>query len=295
MSASASWLMPEAHPSLVTFASDLPQRLRYFVPQSLLHPAKLHLGLLQYIVDRYTRPGDTLCDPMAGSGSLLLAALSARQVIVRDVEPRWVALMRQNAIRIHQQAGLFAGDITVERADARLPWEVCVDHVICSPPYGCEMSGSASANKGLAYRLAQHPHDVRWERYLSCPNGATHGMLTFHYGSIPGQVGARRGKGYWQAMEAVYTRAYAAIRPGGQLILILKDHIRDGRRVPTANMTSDLCASIGYRLTGRLQRRVYPLSLWQRRRKESGLPVVEEEDVLIFARPVMSVARSKLL
>jgi hypothetical protein len=195
----------------------------------------------------------------------------------------------QNATRINEQAGLFAGSISVARADARLPWEITCDHVICSPPYGCEMSGGASANKGLSYRLAQHSYDPRWERYLRCPNGGTVGMLTFHYGSTPGQLGSRRGKPYWTGMEAVYRRAYAALRPGGQLILIVKDHIRDGRRVPTADLTIDLCESICFRLAERLQRRVYPLSLWQRRRKEHGLPVVEEEDVLVFVRPFRPV------
>jgi hypothetical protein len=270
---------------LLTLGSDRPLRTRYFVPASIWHPAKLHLGLLQYLIDRYTLPSETLCDPMAGSGSLLLAALSARHVIARDVEPRWVAVMQHNAKRISGEAGLFAGTISVGRADARLPWEINCDHVICSPPYGCEMSGGASAKKGLTYRLTQHPHDLRWDRYLSAPNGATQGMLTFHYGSTPGQLGSRRGKRYWQAMEAVYRQAYAAIRPGGRLMLIIKDHIHDGRRVPTTDMTVELCDSIGFRLTEHLQRRVYPLSLWQRRRKEQGLPVVEEEDVLCFMLP----------
>jgi predicted RNA methylase len=270
---------------LLTLGSDLPLRTRYFVPASIWHPAKLHLGLLQYLIDRYTLPGETLCDPMAGSGSLLLAALSARHVIVRDVEPRWVALMRQNATRISEQAGLFAGSISVARADARLPWDITCDHVICSPPYGCEMSGSLRAKKMLPYHLRARQQTRHWEQYLAAPTGGTAGMLAFHYGSSIGQIGARRGKAYWQAMHAIYRRAYAAIRPGGQLILIIKDHIRDGRRVPTANLTVDLCESIGFKLTERFQRQVYPLSLWQRRRKEAGLPVVEEEDVLILLRP----------
>jgi tRNA G10 N-methylase Trm11 len=269
---------------LLDFGSDIGIRHRWFSESSFGHPAKLHLGLLQYLIDRYTLPGETLCDPMAGSGSLLLAALSARHVIVRDVESRWVTVMQHNAERIREEAGLFVGTMSVTRADARLPWEFRCDHVICSPPYGCEMSGRPSAKKGLAYRLAKYPHDRRWEQYLSHPNRGTVGMLTFHYGTTPGQLGSRRGKRYWQAMEAIYRQAHRAIRPGGRLILIIKDHIRDGRRVPTADLTVDLCETLGFRFTERLQRRVYPLSLWQRRRKEQGQPVVEEEDILILAR-----------
>jgi hypothetical protein len=104
-------------------------------------------------------------------------------------------------------------------------------------------------------------------------------MLSFYYGSSPNQIGPWRGKRYWRAMQAVYEHAHEALRPGGTLILILKDHVKDGRRVPTAEMTIALCQQLGFQLTERMQRQVHPLSLWQRRRKEQGLLVVEEEDV----------------
>jgi tRNA G10 N-methylase Trm11 len=271
---------------LLPFGSDLPLRKRFFVPEAVWHPAKMHLLLLQYIVDRYTSPGDVLCDPMAGSGSILLAALSGRDVIARDLEPHWVALMHRNAERISEQAGLFAGKMVIEQADAMQPWDlhIKVDAVICSPPYGCEMSASPHAKKTLPYRLSRLSHDERWDRYLSNPNGGTASMLTFHYGTSAGQIGSWRGKRYWKAMHAVYEHAYDAIRPGGKLLLVLKDHIKDGQRVPTATLTIALCRHLGFQLAERFQRLVHPLSLWQRRRKEQGLPVVEEEDVLIFKK-----------
>ena len=267
-----------------TFASDLPQRSRFFVPESMWHPAKCHLGLVQYLVDHYTRSGDRLCDPLAGSGSLLLAALSVRSVIARDIEERWVEVMGRNADRIREQAGLFAGEIVVEQADARQPWGITVDAVITSPPYGCEMSASPRAKKTLPYRLRELPHDATWDRYLNQPTGGTAAMLTFHYGQHPAQIGTFRGRRYWEAMRMIYTQAHAAIREGGQLILIVKDHIRDGQRVLTADRTITLCQDIGFHLAERFQRRVHPLSLWQRRRKEQGLPVVEEEDVLVLRK-----------
>lgn len=271
---------------LLAFGSDLPLRRRFFVPEAFWHPAKLHLRLLQYLVDRYSVPGDRLCDPMAGSGSILLAALSGRDVIARDLESRWVALMRRNAERLAEQAGLFAGQMVIEQADAMQPWGLTarVDAVICSPPYGCEMSARPHAHKALPYRLVRLAHDRRWNRFLSSPNGGTAAMLTFHYGSSPNQIGSWRGKRYWRAMQAVYEQAHEALHPGGKLILILKDHIKDGQRVPTADMTIALCQQIGFRLVERLQRQLTSFSLWQRRRKEQGLPVVEEEDVLIFRK-----------
>ncbi len=273
---------------LLTFKSDRSLRTRYFSPESMWHPAKLHLGLLQYIIENYTRPGETICDPMAGSGSLLLAALSTRHVIARDIEERWVAVMRESAVIIREQAGLFAGEIEISQADALHPWGIMADCVITSPPYGCEMSASPHSRKTLRYQLRTLPHARRWDQYLNAPNGGTTAMLAFHYGRHPAQIGPLRGKRYWTAMRAVYEQAHTAIRPGGQLILVIKDHIKDGQRVPTADRTIEVCQDIGFRLAGRFQRRLVQLSLWQRRRKEQGLPVVEEEDVLVFRKEPVS-------
>ncbi len=273
--------------SLLSFGSDLPLRRHYFVPESIFHPAKMHLGLLQWLVGRYTQPGEVLCDPMAGSGSLLVAALSGRHVVARDIEPRWVEIMQRNAERITEKSGLFEsmlGHREIAQADAREAWHLSVDHVLCSPPYGCEMAATAHAKKNLVYRLHDIPHDHRWDRYLSRPTEGTTGMLTFHYGTHPAQIGHWRGNRYWQAMTVVYREAWKAIRPGGLLILVVKDHISDGQRIRTAEQTVDVCHEIGFVLHAHHQRRVYPLSLWQRRRKEQGLPVVEEEDVLVLRK-----------
>jgi hypothetical protein len=106
--------------------------------------------------------------------------------------------------------------------------------------------------------------------------------LVFHYGDHPAQLGAFRGKRYWTAMEAVYTQAYAALHRGGTMILVIKDHIRRGVHIQVADQTVALCESLGFVLVERHARLVHPLSLWQRRRKERGELIVEEEDALIF-------------
>jgi len=268
---------------LFNFGSDIKMRNRWFLESSFCHPAKLHLGLLHYLIDRYTHPGDTIADPMCGTGSLLLAATMQRQVIARDVEPRWVEIARANAVHLREIGGLFLGNMDVGQQDARLPWGYQADHVLCSPPYGNEASSSPLAHRALVYR--QLP-GRRWQSLLTRmeQQAGAYGSVLFHYGQHPAQIGHYRGDRYFQAMHAIYTQAHVAIRPGGQLILIVKDHIRDGQRVRTADRTSELCQEIGFHLTDRFQRRVHPLSLWQRRRKEQGLPVVEEEDILVLLK-----------
>ena len=91
----------------------------------------LHLGLLQWLIKRYTRPGETIADPMAGSGSILYAATLQRHIIAREIEPRWIEMMQANATHITAQAGLFAGCIDIGQADAREVWGYTADHILC--------------------------------------------------------------------------------------------------------------------------------------------------------------------
>jgi DNA modification methylase len=273
---------------VLTFASDIGTRRAWFVPESMGHPAKLHLGLLAWLVERFTRPGDTLADPMAGTGSLLLAAALQRHVILRDVEPRWLALCERNAAHIRDRAGMFAGCVQVGQHDAREPWGYQCDHIIVSPPYGNKISARnttrnrATTLQRLVRQRGTYLSD-RWQALLrqqemSGALGAEH----FYYGQAPGQIGHLRGAAYWQAMLPVYQQARVALRPDGLLIVVIKDHIDRRQRVPMADETVRRCEGLGFCLLERHQRTLGALSLWQRRRKERGEPVVEEEDILVL-------------
>src|SRR5258707_1275684 len=274
------------------FGSDLHLRNKWFTPESLAHPAKLHLGLLHWLIERYTKPGDTIADPMAGIGSILYAATLQRAVIAREIEPRWLEIAHRNAAHIYHEAGLFVAPMSVSQHNARETWDYQADHIIFSPPYGNESSTTPNAKRSLPYRL-QVKQDVlgeRWKKFLAKPGPGAVTANAFHYGSHLAQIGHFRGKRYWDAMTDIYTQAHHALRPGGFLILIVKDHINEGKRVHTADGTVFTCQDLGFVLHARHQRRVFPLSLWQRRRKEAGLPVVEEEDVLVFRKESEGVA-----
>lgn len=272
---------------LLDLGSDLSLRYRYFSRESLAHPAKLHLGLLAWLLDRYTRPGDTIADPMAGMGSTAYAALMQRHVILREIEPKWLAFCHENAAIILREAGMFAGSITIGQADARLPWDYQADHILFSPPYGCAVSVNEATRKGiLSHRLRLHGEGKisdRWKLLVQqSENTGAMGAEFFHYGQHPDQLGHLRGDRYWNAMTRVYTQAQTQLRPGGHMILVVKDHIRRGIRIRVADQTAQLCESLGFVLVERHARLVRPLSLWQRRRKERGEMIVEEEDALIF-------------
>jgi tRNA G10 N-methylase Trm11 len=231
---------------------------------------------------------------MAGSGSILLAAVMGRNVIARDVEPNWVDLMLQNAKQMNQQ-DLFSsefGQIDIAQGNARAAWGFKAAHLIFSPPYGCAASPNPQARRMLPYKLATTPgikYHERWNKLLANPGPGAMGALVFHYGEHPDQIGHWRGARYWEAMKEIYNQARISLEADGYMILVIKDHIYKGQRVRVADQTVNLCETLGFKLHERHQRKVWPLALWQRRRKERGEPTVEVEDVLVFKQSLVKI------
>lgn len=268
--------------SVWRFPVDRHTRRHYFCEEAFSHPAKLHLGLLQRLLDMYTVPGETILDPMAGTGSLMIAATQQRNVILRDIQPEYVDLMSRSVSIIHHRAGLFGGLIDIDCGDARTLECPPFDSIICSPPYGFETGAGVSNPRRIAL-MYQGELGKRWRRYLETP---THASVAAGFRYLGGQdnIGNKSGRNYWRDMQCIYERMVALLPAGGRLILILKNHYRRGRLIDVTGQTICVVQTLGLELAARHQRVVSPLSLWQRRRKEKGLPVIEVEDVLVFVK-----------
>lgn len=269
--------------------SDRKLRNRLFVSESYAHPAKLNLWALAPIVEAFTKPGDWIADPMSGSGTLAWAILLQRNVILRDVEERWVEVCRANTERLTREAGLLAGKFDVDRHDARKPWGFACDHLIFSPPYGCQSNNqnwTTPEKRKILEALSQRPGNQgsAWRSLLTGASLGRTGYMTFEYGNNQDQIGTFRGKRYWEAMSQIYTQAANSIRPGGNMVLILKDHIREGKRVETCLETISVCEALGFTFKERWVRKTGCVAIWQRKRKAEGLPVIEDEEVLVFNR-----------
>lgn len=66
------------------------------------------------------------------------------------------------------------------------------------------------------------------------------------YGDSPGQIGKERKESYWQAMRQVYEALYRSLKPGGIAAIVVKDYVRDKKRVRLCDDTLRLLAWIGY-------------------------------------------------
>jgi DNA modification methylase len=158
----------------ITFNSDTKQRKLLFTGLSFAHPAKMVAPLLLWIVDRYTKEGDVLLDPMGGCGTSMLACRLGRNVILNELEPKFVKMCEDNWAKVQTfgaEMGYSMGWCKIIQGDARQLDSVLADAIISSPPYAdINTTGKADSYKG-----SHGPHSqVQIADYRESPNNIGH-------------------------------------------------------------------------------------------------------------------------
>ncbi len=139
----------------------------------LVHPAKFPESLAQEFIEFFTKQGETVLDPMAGTGSTLIAALrSGRNSYGIELNPRYAGIARQMLEEERKGSGPDRSDLAAEiiRGDAsnvslyHLP---VIDYVLTSPPYwdmlhargaDTQMKRRAASNLDVVY--SDDPNDL---------------------------------------------------------------------------------------------------------------------------------------
>jgi DNA modification methylase len=123
----------------------------FFTEESVAHPAKMNLWLLNYLIREYTRKGDVISDPMAGSGSTgIVASFLGRHSVLVELEWKFVEWIKENVKCLEKHGGK-KGEISVLKGDARKLTEllgVNADLIVTSPPY------AESVKRGVRGSLA---------------------------------------------------------------------------------------------------------------------------------------------
>lgn len=136
--------LPVNKPKVLKFSSDTSQRKRWFTPESFAHPAKMVLPLQIYLIEHYTKAGETILDPMAGSGTLLVGCALGRNVICVELEEKFIKMQQDNWQKIKSlgpMLGYGMGEAQIIQGDARNLDNVLVDKCIFSPPYAEAIKG----------------------------------------------------------------------------------------------------------------------------------------------------------
>jgi DNA modification methylase len=107
----------------------------------LTHPAKFPETMAQEFIEFFTKKGQTVLDPMAGTGSTLVAALRAgRNSYGIELNPKYAQIAKQI---IEEERAALGGLISnlksqIINGDATLACEYqlpVIDYVLTSPPY----------------------------------------------------------------------------------------------------------------------------------------------------------------
>jgi DNA modification methylase len=107
----------------------------------LVHPAKFPETMAQEFIEFFTRPGETVLDPMAGTGSTLVAALRAgRNSYGIELNPKYAEIAHQIVSAERQSLdslieNLKSEIITGDAALAATYSFPTIDYVLTSPPY----------------------------------------------------------------------------------------------------------------------------------------------------------------
>ena len=148
---------------------------QFFPPEAVSHPAKANLNLIEFLIKEFTREGDLILDPMAGTGSTcVLASLMGRDSICIDIEEKFVKWMEEAKKLVESYKTLTPkGTIIVFKGDARRLSEFLgnVNVVLTSPPY----ADSISRRRRGSWQMSQDTVDTI---IANLPMGAVDVVLT---------------------------------------------------------------------------------------------------------------------
>ena len=139
----------------------------------LVHPAKFPETLAQEFIEFFTKRGETVLDPMAGTGSTLIAALRAgRNSYGIELNPKYAEIARQliederNLLEdqvVNLKSEIVNGD-AAELANYQFP---AMNYVLTSPPYwdmlhakGAQTQKKRRASAELDVHYSDDPNDL---------------------------------------------------------------------------------------------------------------------------------------
>jgi DNA modification methylase len=139
----------------------------------LVHPAKFPESMAREFIEFFTKRGETVLDPMAGTGSTLVAALRAgRHSYGIELNPKYAEL----ACRILAEERLQLGDpanglhAEIINGDSRLAASFqlpLIDYILTSPPYwdmlharGAQTQKKRLSSPDLDVFYSDDPHDL---------------------------------------------------------------------------------------------------------------------------------------
>ena len=139
----------------------------------LVHPAKFPETMAQEFIEFFTRKGETVLDPMAGTGSTLVAALRAgRNSYGIELNPKYAKIathiIEEERKTLGQQVEGLTSNLVNGDARMAINYQLpLIDYVLTSPPYwdmlrarGAETQKKRRGSDGLDVHYSDDPNDM---------------------------------------------------------------------------------------------------------------------------------------
>lgn len=120
--------------------------------------AKMSLPLQIWLIERYSKPGDWILDPMAGSGTLLVACSLSRNVILVELEEKFIKMCEENWEKVKMvghEMGHTMGQAIIKQGDARNLEGILADCIITSQPYPAVSPAHTQEGEELRLKIAK--------------------------------------------------------------------------------------------------------------------------------------------
>jgi DNA modification methylase len=190
----------------------------------LRHPAKFPETLAMEFISFFTKKGGMVLDPMAGTGSTLIAALRmGRHSFGIELNPVYADIARQAIEMEKQSLDLIDQDVTCEifTGDAANTMDIVVeknfqpvDYIFTSPPYWDMLHARGASTQ--KHRRSSQELDVFYS-----DNPADLGNISDYDSFI-------------EKLSTIYDDMNSVLKPGGYMTVIVKNVKKGGRIYPLA-------------------------------------------------------------
>ena len=185
----------------------------------MLHPAKFPEELVEYFVTFFTKEGQTVLDPMVGTGSTAVACLNnKRSSIGIELSDKYSNIAAERIKEMTSDKNDKKGDIStrIYNGNAKRLEELDInniDYCITSPPYW-DM-------------LLEKGHETQKERKKN--------QLDTHYSNDTEDLGNIRDyEAFLDELTNIYSKVFNVLKPGGYLTVIVKNVKKKGKIYPLA-------------------------------------------------------------
>ena len=231
------------------------------------HVAKANMHMVKSLVEFVSEPGETILDPFAGTGTILVALTIDRKVILIEIEEHFQNSIEQNIKGISnivpnadEVTMLIPGDCS-----KILPLPAGLfNHMIFSPPYS---------------NLLKKTEAIKGDKTSVRMGYGSAALYTAH----PDNVGNLNDFFYAQKMEKTYKKFYESLPAGGTMTIIIKDRMEAGKRVRLSDRAERDCLRIGFELVER-NKWFAVGGGYSAINRAHGLETVVEEDLITLRR-----------